>query len=178
MDKAALRKALRTLRAGIEADQKRRWDAAIGKQLLAWWERQAKPTAALGVYWPLKGEPDLQETYVRLAQAGVQLALPVVLEKHQPLRFAQWTPGEPMVEDSMGVAIPAALRWIERPAAVVVPCLGFNDAGFRLGYGGGFYDRTLAPLPRPASVGVCYACQRAVFSVDAHDVALDLVITE
>jgi 5,10-methenyltetrahydrofolate synthetase len=83
-----------------------------------------------------------------------------------------------MQEDSMGVAVPKDLRWVERPAAIIVPCLGFNEDGFRLGYGGGFYDRTLAALPRPASVGVCYACQRAVFTVDAHDIALDLIVTE
>ncbi len=180
-DKAALRKALLARRAAIDPDQKREWDARIGAQLLAWWaERQdagLHVDSALGVYWPLRGEPDLQEAYAKLAQAGVQLALPVVLEKHAPLTFASWTPGEPMVKDGMGVAVPAGHRLTALPPVIVVPCLGFNESAFRLGYGGGYYDRTLAARPRPTAIGVAYACQQVAFNSDPHDIPLDLILT-
>ncbi len=180
-DKAALRKALLARRAAIEPDQKRAWDARIGARLLAWWagrqDAGLPPGPALGVYWPLRGEPDLHEAYARLAQAGVQLALPVVLQKDAPLAFASWTPGEPMVRDGMGVAVPAELRLTALPAVIVVPCLGFNEERLRLGYGGGYYDRTLAALPRPTAIGVAYACQQVAFDGDPHDIALDLILT-
>ncbi len=178
MDKLALRKALRARRAAIDPAQMRNWDAHIGKQLIAWWSAQAQARATLGVYWPLPGEPDLQGAYAHMAQAGVALALPVVHERDAPLRFARWVPGEEMVKDSMGVAVPLALRWTDLPAYLIVPCLGFNAAGFRLGYGGGFYDRTLAAMPRPQTVGVAYSCQLCAFRSDAHDIALDTILTE
>lgn len=179
--KAALRKALLERRASIDPDQKREWDARIGARLLAWWagrqDAGLHPGSVLGVYWPLRGEPDLHEAYAKLARAGVQLALPVVLQKDAPLAFAGWTPGEAMVRDGMGVAVPAVQRLVGLPAVIVVPCLGFNQGGFRLGYGGGYYDRTLAALPRPVAIGVAYACQQVAFDGDPHDIALDLILT-
>ena len=65
-----------------------------------------------------------------------------------------------------------------QPPALLVPCLGFNDAGFRLGYGGGYYDRTLELAPRPFTLGIAYACLAAQFASAPHDVALDRIITE
>jgi 5,10-methenyltetrahydrofolate synthetase len=175
-DKAGLRKALTAARCALDPTQKQVWDAQICANLLAWWER-GKP-AQLGVYWPLAGEPDLHPAYAELARAGVRLALPVVHEKNAALGFAEWEPGEAMVRDRMGVAVPELLRPVDRPAALVIPCLGFNQHGYRLGYGGGYYDRTLAPHPRPLAVGIAYALAAACFADDPHDVALDLIITE
>lgn len=175
-DKAPLRNILKARRAAIDPALKQAWDAVIGARVLAW--LQANPQEALGVYWPLAGEPDLLPAYGKMAAQGVRLALPVVVERHAPLGFAAWTPGEAMVEDRMGIAVPARLRMIDRPPALLVPCLGFNALGYRMGYGGGFYDRTLAPLPRPVTVGIAYACQLVEFSGDAHDVPLERVITE
>lgn len=174
--KAALRKALKEARRAIDPATKVQWDARIGAQVLAWWRLRQPPR--LGVYWPLHGEPDLRAAYSELAQAGVRLALPVVVARDAPLAFADWTPGETMVTDGMGVAVPGDLRFVERPPALLVPCLGFNADGYRLGYGGGFYDRTLEDKPRPATLGIAYACQQAVFGHAPHDVALDVVVTE
>jgi 5-formyltetrahydrofolate cyclo-ligase len=171
-----LRRALAVVRAGIDPARKAEWDAAIGDRLLAWWRAQAMP--ALGVYWPLRGEADLSVAYAELARSGVRLALPVVLARDAALGFADWQPGEEMVRDAMGVAVPAALRMVERPPALLVPCLGFNQAGYRLGYGGGFYDRTLELAPRPYTLGIAYACQQAQFVSAPHDVALDRILTE
>jgi len=177
--KAALRKALLAARAAIDPARKAQWDAAIGARVLAWWRgRSAGADAVLGVYWPLHGEPELGAAYAELAGTGVRLALPVVLERHAPLAFAWWTPGEPLHKDAMGVAVPAHLRLAPRPPALLVPCLGFNEQAYRLGYGGGYYDRTLEGLPRPATAGIAYACQAARFDGAAHDVALDIILTE
>ncbi|WP_123070542.1 5-formyltetrahydrofolate cyclo-ligase [Massilia aurea] len=175
-DKALLRNTLKALRRAIDPATKHAWDDRIGARVIAWY--RAHPHETLGVYWPLAGEPDLRPAYAELAQAGVRLALPVVVERDAPLGFAEWIPGEPTVNDRLGVAVPAELRMIERPPALLVPCLGFNAQGYRVGYGGGFYDRTLAPEPRPATVGIAYACQLVAFDGDAHDVPLDSVITE
>ena len=174
--KSALRSTLKERRRAIEPALKAAWDERIGARVLAWW--RAHPHAALGVYWPLAGEPDLQSAYAEMAQAGVRLALPVVLERDAALGFADWIPGEATVKDRLGVAVPADLRLVERPPALLIPCLGFNSLGYRLGYGGGFYDRTLEATPRPATVGVTYACQLVAFEGDVHDVPLDRVITE
>lgn len=174
--KAALRRELKTLRASLDGPGKRERDERIGAQVLAWW-RHHRPSL-LAVYWPLSGEPNLGDTYEALAREGARLALPVVVERHAPLAFAAWTPGEALVLDTMGVAVPLNLRTVARPPALLVPCLGFNEQGYRLGYGGGFYDRTLAPAPRPLTLGIAYACQQADFDADVHDVPLDTVITE
>ncbi|SHH39454.1 5-formyltetrahydrofolate cyclo-ligase [Massilia sp. CF038] len=179
MEKAALRKALLAARAALTPMQKAAFDAAICARVLAWWEANlAGSNAVLGVYWPLRGEPDLAPAYAALSARGAALALPVVLERDAALGFAAWTPGEALLRDAMGVAVPAALRMVARPPALLIPCLGFNAGRFRLGYGGGYYDRTLAPLPRPLTVGVAYTCLAADFASAAHDVALDLIITE
>lgn len=175
-NKAHLRTTLKALRRTIDPAAKHAWDDRIGARVLAW--LRVHPHAALGVYWPLAGEPDLRPAYAEIAAAGVRLALPVVIERDAPLGFAEWIPGEPTVADQLGVAVPSQLRMVARPPALLVPCLGFNAQGYRVGYGGGFYDRTLAPAPRPCTVGIAYGCQRVAFAADAHDVPLDLVITE
>jgi len=82
-----------------------------------------------------------------------------------------------MVTGGMGVTVPGNVHLVERPPALLVPCLGFNADGYRLGYGGGFYDRTLEEKPRPATLGIAYACQQAPFGHAPHDVALDVIVT-
>lgn len=168
---------MHSVRRALAPETRAQWDREIGAKLVQWWRETG--VGALGVYWPLRDEPDLHACYAELAGLGVKLLLPVVLEKHAPLAFAEWSIGEAMVKDKMGVAVPAALRLVEAyPPALVVPCLGYNPQGYRLGYGGGFYDRTLAREPRPATVGVAYRCLAADFGSDGHDVPLDRVLTE
>ncbi|BDT57012.1 5-formyltetrahydrofolate cyclo-ligase [Massilia varians] len=176
LDKPQLRRTLKERRRAIDHATRLAWDDRIGARVLAWW--QANPGASLGVYWPLAGEPDLRPAYAELADAGVRLALPVVLARDTALGFAEWVPGEPTVADSLGVAVPAELRMVERPDALLVPCLGFDARGYRLGYGGGFYDRTLAPEPRPRTLGIAYACQLAQFEIGEYDIPLDQIVTE
>jgi len=174
--KAALRKALRAARGALDPAIKVQWDARIGAQVVAWW--RLRQLGSIGVYWPLAGEPDLRAAYAELHQAGVRLALPVVMERHAALAFTEWTPGEAMIPDEMGVQVPAQLRFVERPPALLIPCLGFNAESYRLGYGGGYYDRTLEAAPRPHTLGIAYSKQQAVFSHAPHDVPLDVIVTE
>jgi len=174
--KPELRKRLLVARRALDAETRAAWDLAIGEQLLAWW--RTHELDELGVYWPLRDEPNLHAAYAELARIGVRLRLPVVVEKHAALEFAEWEIGETMVKDQMGVAVPSELRLTAYPPALLVPCLGFNAQGYRLGYGGGFYDRTLARGPRPKTLGVAYACLQADFDSDGHDVALDVIVTE
>jgi 5,10-methenyltetrahydrofolate synthetase len=174
--KALLRQTLLGTRRALDTGSRTLWDALIGARVLDWCA--ARRVASLGVYWPLRGEPDLSAAYAELARLGVPLMLPVVVARDAPLRFAAWTPGEPMHKDSMGIAVPAQLRIVPTPQALLVPCLGFNIGKMRLGYGGGFYDRTLEQLPRPATLGIAYATLAAEFEGQAHDIALDNIATE
>lgn len=177
--KALLRSTLSSLRRALDPARKVGWDALIGARVVAWYKAQAPGSIdLLGVYWPLRGEPDLSLAYAELAAAGVQLSLPVVVARDAPLAFALWEPGEAMHRDSMGVAVPGVLRPAPRPMALLVPCLGYNAERIRLGYGGGYYDRTLEAQPRPLSVGIAYSCTLASFASAPHDVALDVMITE
>jgi 5-formyltetrahydrofolate cyclo-ligase len=174
--KTALRKALKATRGALDPAIKVQWDAHIGAQVVAWWRLRQMGT--VGVYWPLAGEPDLRAAYAELALAGVRLALPVVMERNAPLAFTEWKLDEPMLADEMGVAVPATLRFVERPPALLIPCLGFDAEGYRLGYGGGYYDRTLELMPRPLTLGIAYSNQEAQFGHGPHDVPLDVIVTE
>ncbi|WP_230414143.1 5-formyltetrahydrofolate cyclo-ligase [Collimonas silvisoli] len=178
-DKTLLRRALLATRRSISPACRQDWDAELGRRVIAWaalWA-ETHPDGVLGVYWPIRGEPDLRPAYAELAARGMQLALPVVVDNHSPLRFVSWRPGEAMAKDGFGVAIPAS-DVATAPQALLIPCVGFNRHKIRLGYGGGFYDRTLAPLPRPQAIGIAYSCALVEFDGAAHDIALDAVITE
>ncbi|WP_152883217.1 5-formyltetrahydrofolate cyclo-ligase [Duganella sp. FT27W] len=174
--KGELRQQLLAARRAFDTESRAQWDRDIGRQVVAWWH--AAQPATLGVYWPLRGEPDLSAAYAELERLGARLLLPVVVARDAALEFADWRIGEAMVRDGMGVAVPADLRLQDYPAALLVPCLGFNAGGYRLGYGGGFYDRTLARTPRPVTVGIAYSALQVGFDADLHDVALDRMITE
>lgn len=175
LNKADLRRTLIAKRSAIDPGLRSSWDSSLAAELLAWWNKHPVPT--LGIYWPMRGEPDLSDAFVKLAHQGVQLALPVVVNKDAPLAFARWAPGDPLVKDRYGVSVPAQSAFIS-PAALLVPCVGFDEARFRLGYGGGFYDRTLAQNARPQAIGIAYSITQAEFEIGMHDVALDAIITE
>jgi 5,10-methenyltetrahydrofolate synthetase len=175
-DKTALRRTLIANRQAIAPEVRSQWDAAIGAAVIDCWDVQQ--VQILGVYWPVRGEPDLRAVYVELFARGVQLALPVVVGRDQPLQFASWRPGDALVKGALGMAVPADAGKAVEPDALLVPCVGFNADRFRLGYGGGFYDRTLASHPRPLAVGIAYGCGLVEFDGAPHDIALDQIITE
>lgn len=175
-DKSVLRRALLAQRQRLAPEVRAIWDTRIIERVLDWW-RAARPTC-LGVYWPIRGEPDLRPLYAVLIDEGAALALPKVVQRDAPLEFAPWRPGDALIKDALAVCVPGADAGRAQPDALLIPCVGFNARHQRLGYGGGYYDRTLAVAPRPAAIGIAYACSRCDFDGGSHDVALDQILTE
>ncbi len=137
------------------------------------------PAASIGSYWPMRGEPDLRAAMRAWHEAGIVIALPRVVDAHQALRFVRWTPQTVLRETRHGAEIVEPAQPVEiEPELLLVPCVGFNRDRYRLGYGGGFYDRTLAARPI-RSWGIAYECGRLDdLAPAAHDIALDAIITE
>ncbi len=134
----------------------------------------------LSAYWPIKGEPDLRALMGELHGAGVTIALPVVAVKAAPLVFRRWTPGMPMVRGDWNIPVPPPDAKALTPDIALAPLVGWDGAGFRLGYGGGYFDRTLAALtPRPFTIGIGLQPARlATIFPQPHDIALDVILTE
>lgn len=176
LDKAALRRMLLAQRQEISPEVRAGLDERIACHVWNWW--CASRVRSIGAYWPMRGEPDLRALYARLHADGVQLGLPMVVGKDAALAFAAWQPGDELLRDAFGCAVPGAQAAPLQPEALLIPCVGFNARNQRLGYGGGFYDRTLAQTPRPAAIGIAYAAGACDFAGDEHDIALDRVITE
>ncbi len=130
-------------------------------------------------YWPFRGEPDLRNWSIRVIERGGRVALPVVIRKDWPLEFRAWAPGDPLERGMWNILVPARGPSVQ-PDIVIAPLVGFDDANYRLGYGGGFFDRTLATLPRRAFViGVGYATFRlATIYPQPHDIAMDAIVTD
>lgn len=130
----------------------------------------------LGVYWPIRGEPELMPCYERWESDGRTLALPRIGEGGA-LEFGRWRPGGEVRAGRFAIPVPHPFETVE-PDLLIVPCVGFDARGYRLGYGGGHYDRTLARRP-VAAVGVGYdACELEAFDVEAHDRPLSVIVTE
>jgi 5-formyltetrahydrofolate cyclo-ligase len=136
-------------------------------------------TGVLAFYWPFKGEYDPRRLVRDLRKSGARLALPVVVEKGRPLEFRAWHPGAAMVDGIWNIPIPAS-GGVLVPNTLLVPLVGFDQHGFRLGYGGGYYDRTLAALsPRPRTIAIGHALSAMpTIYPQPHDIPMDVVITE
>ena len=129
--------------------------------------------------WPMKGEFDARPTVIRLLGEGWRAVLPVAERNATPLVFRPWIPGMAMTADLYGIPVPDTRETLA-PDIVLVPLVAFDEAGYRLGYGGGFFDRTLATLhPRPRAIGVGFEIGRvATVHPQAHDVRMDAIVTE
>ena len=133
----------------------------------------------IAVYWPFRGEPNLRRWMEGLVARGATCALPVVIARQSPLVFRSWNPGEPMRGGIWNIPIPAAGAEVV-PDIVVSPVVGFDPLCYRLGYGGGFYDRTLAAMatpPRVIGVGFALAAVATIHPLP-HDIAMDAIVTE
>ena len=205
MDKLRLRKALIEERLNLP-DRQRRADAL--QQVMRIW-LFGRTDTVIGAYWPIKGEfdplpalyrwqedallgADLKSNQSVAPDSSVQLAtesianqstrrigLPVVNKLHKTLTFHAWYPGCPMEEDAYGIPKPKETEVIV-PTLLFVPCVGYGPGGYRLGYGGGFYDRTLATLqPRPFTVGLGFTHGWLPdIEPEAHDLPLDALLND
>ncbi len=122
---------------------------------------------------------NLQHGAQRTPQCIWRAAMPIVIALDTPMIFRAWTPTTPMSRDRYGIPIPTAGEQLA-PSIVLLPLVAFDGAGYRLGYGGGYFDRTLAiQVPRPLAIGVGFELARVPsIRPQAHDVPLDVIITE
>ncbi len=176
-DKKMLRKQLQAERQALHDRHQR--SVHLQEVLRVWLVGRRETT--IGAYWPIKGEFDTLPALYRWSEADParRIGLPVINRETKQLRFHVWFPGCPMEEDAYGIPKPKDTEAFE-PQLLLVPCVGFGPGGLRLGYGGGFYDRTLAELgPQPVTVGVGYGHGYVPWlKGQAHDVPLDAMITE
>src|SRR5215469_1240302 len=133
----------------------------------------------LGIFWPFRAEFDPRPLIDILTAAGRQVALPVVVDKKGPLEYRAWAPGERLAAGVWDIPIPEK-REVVIPAMVLAPVVGFDHACYRLGYGGGYFDRTLGALdPRPLAIGVGFAAQRIeTIHPQSFDIPMDVIVTE
>ncbi len=146
-----------------------------------------RPDIVIGAYWPIKGEFDPLPALHRWKEDGElldqpeprRIGLPVVNKETHTMTFHAWYPGCPMEEDAYGIPKPKDTEIIV-PTLIFAPCVGYGPGGFRLGYGGGFYDRMLASLkPKPFSVGLGFGMGFLPdLEPEAHDVPLDAILND
>lgn len=131
-------------------------------------------------YWPIKGEPDLRPLLAELHEAGALVALPLVEVKASPLVFRRWTPDTRMVRGDWNIPVPPPDAPVVTPEISLAPVVGWTGDCYRLGYGGGYFDRTLASLsPRPFTIGIGFQSARlATIYPQPHDIRLDAILTE
>jgi 5-formyltetrahydrofolate cyclo-ligase len=175
--RAAERSRLIALRAALPEAERRAQDERITAcvvDLLLPLE-----IGVLGGYWPMQGEFDPRVAMLRLREAGTRIALPVVERKASPLAYVEWAPGVETRPGVFGLPVPQGMPH-RLPDAVFMPPVGFDAHGFRLGYGGGYFDRTLAALdPQPLKIGVAREASRIpTIHPQAHDIPMDVVVTE
>lgn len=176
--RAELRRAATQRRNAQDKTTIADWSAALRQHLLARWP--TPPGRVIGFCWPIANEPDLRPVIEAWARtAPIVAALPVVVAPKHPLVFRPWHPGAAMVTDRYGIPTPAGSESIQ-PEVLLIPLNAFDDAGYRIGYGGGYFDRTLAALtPRPLSIGVGFEIGRlASIQPEPHDQRLDWIVTE
>ncbi len=140
------------------------------------------PAAAVSGFLPINGEIDVRPLLAALGARGHSVALPVVLARRQPLAFREWADGAPLEDGPFGTRHPGGDAATIAPDVLLVPLLAFDRSGGRLGYGGGYYDRTLAALRRTKpvlAVGVAYGEQEVPdVPCDSDDQPLDWVVTD
>jgi 5,10-methenyltetrahydrofolate synthetase len=183
LQKKALRKELIALRNSLPNRQDR---ADALQQVMRIW-LVGRPELVIGAYWPIKGEFDPLPALHRWKEDGElldqpqrrRIGLPVVNKENKTMTFHAWYPGCPMEEDAYGIPKPKDTEVIV-PTLLFSPCVGYGPGGYRLGYGGGFYDRMLAGLsPRPFTVGLGYGVGFVPdLEPEPHDIPLDAILND
>ncbi|MGZ9074658.1 MAG: 5-formyltetrahydrofolate cyclo-ligase [Burkholderiaceae bacterium] len=179
LDQQAGRKLQRAqlleMRAALGHRQK--LEAALQQRVADW--LLSAGVHALGFYFPIRGEPDLRTVVSTWLASDTRhvAALPVIVAR--TLQFHAWTSDAPMQTSAFGIPVPAQGRVVQ-PECLLIPCVGFDQHRFRIGFGGGYYDRTLAELvPFPLVVGIAFEASRlASIDPQPHDVRMDVIITD
>jgi len=164
-------------RAVLSAEQRLKKQAVVVRTVKDYLATQQ--ASVLGIYWPIKGELDCRSLAQSLIQAGWQLAVPVINKETQCLDFALWRPATEMVMGVWNIPVPAHPEWVT-PELFLIPLVGFDSQHYRLGYGGGYYDRTFAEIDKPVKkIGVGFELGR-LETIFPHqfDVAMDIIVTE
>ena len=172
-----LRKTLIERRQAVDANTLESWRLAMDRHLARGFPGLGKGVLAL--CWPYRNEYDARHIAARARAAGATTALPVVVAPASPLIFREWHPGTVLAKGTLGILYPAEGPELT-PDTVLLPMVGFDAAGFRLGYGGGFFDRTLAAMTkRPVVIGVVHEIGKlATIHPQSYDIAMDFVVTE
>ena len=172
-----LRARLIAQRLAANLEDRTRWNGAIDAHIEALLTDVAGKIIAF--CWPYQAEYDARSLILRFVARGAQAALPVVVAARQAMVFRQWTPETKMAAGVYDIPIPAESREVI-PDVLLIALAGFDDEGFRLGYGAGFFDRTLAVIePCPLKVGVGFELARVpTIYPQRHDIPLDYVVTE
>ena len=170
------RERLIAMRQALPTADRRQWGDRIEVALR---NLLAERPGTLGVYWPFRAEFDPRALIDWAVAIGRTVALPVVVDKKGPLEYRAWRPGEPLVDGVWNIPGPEK-REIVTPAVVLAPLVGFDEACYRLGYGGGYFDRTLAVLsPRAFAIGIGFEVQLLeTIYPQSFDVPMDLIVTE
>ena len=168
---------LMAVRECVADEDHRCWSTAITSSLEQGFPLLQKST--VGFCWPHRGEYDPRPVMNFIAERGAALALPEVVDKNEPLRFREWWREAPMKSGAYGIPVPDNTDFVTVDA-LIIPMIGFDEMGFRIGYGGGYFDRTLAAIvPRPLAIGVGFEILR-LNSVhpQRHDIPMDFIVTE
>jgi len=174
--KQAARKAAMAQRRVAHAAAKGAGEAAAG-HMLAWLAAQPKLRVISG-YMPIHTELDILPTMHELHEKGYSLCVPVIMGKAKSLKFSAWTPDTKMTKGAFGAMVPENSDWL-RPDLLLCPMLAFDAKAQRMGYGGGFYDRTIAALAPVRTLGFAYAAQQvAHLPTEPTNMPLEGVITE
>ncbi|MDR1889982.1 MAG: 5-formyltetrahydrofolate cyclo-ligase [Zoogloeaceae bacterium] len=175
--RAQLRQKLLAARRAEPVEQVAAWSERLVGHLLRVFPQP--PGERIACCWPIQNEPDVRAAAAIWRAQGATTLLPVVLARHAPLVFRPWTPETPLAPDRYGIPTPTGGPEII-PDVIIMALNAFDAAGYRLGYGGGFFDRTLAVLqPRPLVLGVGFEMGRvASIQPEAHDQPVDWVFTE
>jgi 5,10-methenyltetrahydrofolate synthetase len=175
--RSRLRREMIAAREAMPADIRHDASAAITSNL--WALLSPREPGTIAFCWPVRGEYDCRPLVARLLSVGWRACQPVVVATSSPMVFRQWTVGAAMGQDRHGIPIPATDQ-SATPTVLLLPLVAFDDRGYRLGYGGGYFDRTLAALnPRPLAIGVGFELGRVdSIGPEHHDIRLDSIVTE
>ena len=175
--RAALRREKLAARLALDAARHSGLSAAIEGHLESLLDQHMPQTVAICA--PVQGEFDARPLVTRLIAYGWRAAMPVVDTAAAPMAFRAWQADSPMTRDRHGIPIPAE-RISASPDLILLPLVAFDARGYRLGYGGGYFDRTLAAMVlRPYTIGIGFELARSEsIRPEKHDIALDVIVTD